>query len=157
MNKLPKSNLHDVSEASLEPAGELANSIELFRAAMHSIAGRETTHPGTAEWLMPARRRHRSAQRRTVLAWACAAALCFAAVPLSIHKPVAPSGNVAGHFAEPSHDDASDTALLEQVDNEIAAPVPSSLSPLTELDSWNSTSSTTESSLDKTEKKNVTQ
>jgi hypothetical protein len=49
---------------------------------------------------------------------------------------------------------ASEDAFLEQVDSEISEPVPSSLAPLTELDSWNST--TNESSIH-TEKKNVTQ
>ena len=152
-----KSNFEDTVDTSLEPRGEVANSIALFRTAMHFIAERETARPLAAEWLAPARRRHRAAQRRMVLAWACAVALCFAVVPLSMHAPHAPRSAQFVHTpsVQPPTEE-SDTALLEQVDTEIAEPVPSSLAPLTELDSWNSTTSTTES-LHTTEKKNVAQ
>lgn len=142
----------EISAASLEPTGETADSIALFRAAMHSIAEGETARPVSSDWLVPAHRRQRRAQRTMVLAWTCAAALCFAIVPYSVHPH-----DVAHHGAnqvspQPVQTEESYTALLEQVDNEVAEPVPSSLAPLTELDSWNSTVSNTS-----TEKKNVTQ
>ena len=152
--------IRDASEPSLEPTGETAASIDLFRIAMHSIAERETARPVPSDWLIPARQRQRRAQRRVVLAWACAAALCVAVVPRATHHPHDVSHNGAGATAPPAavaQTEESYTALLEQVDNEVSAPVPDSLAPLTELDSWNSNSSTTESSLNTTEKKNVIQ
>jgi hypothetical protein len=155
-------NLKIAAENDLEPRGETAASIELFRDAMHSIAERATERPVPTDWLLPARRRHRTAQRRMVLAWTCAAALCFAAVPLSLHtsRPVDPahalSAKVVVAQPAPAQPPESESALLEQVDNAIAEPVPSSLAPLTELDSWNSTTSSTDSSIH-TEKTNVTQ
>lgn len=157
MSRSFNSNLPEVPDASLEPGSEVADSIQLFRTAMNSIAERETARPVATDWLIPARRRQRVAQRRMILAWSCAAALCVAAVPLSTHAPHATGNKVVAQAPQPAPTDTQDTALLEQVDNEIASPVPSSLAPLTELDSWNSTSSTTESSINSTEKKNVTQ
>jgi hypothetical protein len=147
-----------IPESALQPSGETGHSIELLRSALHSIADRETAPPSLNEWLAPARKRRRAAQRRMVLAWACAAALCFAVLPFSMHGRQHASAPAAAVKAAPVVTDTqSDTALLEQVDTEIAEPVPSSLAPLTELDSWNSTTSTTTSSFDRTEKKNVTQ
>jgi hypothetical protein len=160
MNTNLNPNLPVAAENDLEPRGEVAASIKLFHDAMHSIADRATARPVPSDWLMPARRRQRSAQRRMILAWSCAAALCFAVVPLSIHNahPVNAdhqlTGKVTGAQPAPAQPEVSEDALLEQVDNEISEPVPSSLAPLTELDSWNSTNS--ESSTH-TEKKNVTQ
>jgi hypothetical protein len=152
MSEIMQSKIHDISAASLEPIGETAASIELFRVAMHSIAERETSRPVASDWLAPARKRQRRAQRRMVLAWACAAALCFAIAPRAIHThDMAHGGSVISHAA-PQQTEESYTALLEHVDNEINAPVPDSLAPLTELDSWTSTSSNLS-----TEKKNVTQ
>lgn len=149
--------IRDASEPSLEPTGETAASIHLFRIAMHSIAERETARPVPSDWLTPARQRQRRAQRKVVLAWACAAALCFAVVPNAMHhsqKPLDPSqrGSLTDSRAAVAQTEESYTALLEQVDNEVSAPVPDSLAPLSELDSWNSTSSNLS-----TEKKNVAQ
>jgi hypothetical protein len=153
MSRISNSNFQSAADTSLEPAGELAASISLFRAGMHSIAERETARPVAADWLVPARTRRRRAQRRLVLAWTCAAALSLAILPRSFHTQVSPHPQVAAQHpsAAPSDNaDTSDTALLEQVDNAISEPVPSSLAPLNEMDSWNSTTSTTH-----TEKKNV--
>ena len=154
------SNLKIAAENDLEPRGEVAASIELFRDAMHSIADRATQRPVPSDWLLPARRRHRSAQRRMVLAWTCAAALCFAAVPISLHTshPSGPAHPLTGKVVttQPAPSPDSENALLEQIDNEVAETVPSSLAPLTELDSWNAATSTKDSSIH-TEKTNVTQ
>lgn len=152
MNTNLKSSFENAQDFSLEPTGETATSIRLFRAAMHSIAEREAGRPLAADWLAPARRRHRRAQGRMILVWACAVALCFAVVPNLKHTPAAPHSGIARSLPEPPHSDISDTALLEQVDNAISEPVPSSLAPLTELDNWNSLASTT-----RTENTNVTQ
>jgi|SRR5271170_5889528 len=146
-------------DTSFEPSGDFAAAISDFRTAVHHIAERETSKPVPASWLIPARRRHKSAQRRIVLAWslvaACAALLCIGTLPL-LHqtKPVVDPPVVA-HQNNPS----DDTALLEQVDNAVSESVPSSLAPLADLDSWNSATSTNEldskSSLNQPEKKNV--
>lgn len=144
---------------ALEPAEETAESIALFRGAMHSIAERETARPVNIDWLQPARRRRRQAQGRMIMAWACAAGLCFAVVPriAQNHSPEPPVHVAAQPDTTPAtpaaaKDQTEDTAFLEQVDNAISEPVPSSLAPLEELDSWNSTTSTNHS-----EKKNVTE
>ncbi len=146
-------------DTSLEPSGHFAAALSDFRAAVHHVAERETSKPVPASWLIPARRRHKSAQRRIVLAWslvtACAVLLCIGTLPL-LHqtRPVVDSP-VAAHQNSPG----DDTALLEQVDKAVSESVPSSLAPLDSLDNWDSTTSTNEldskSSLNKSEKKNV--
>ena len=160
MNTNPNSNLQVAAENELEPRGEVAASIKLFHDAMHSIADRATERPVPSDWLIPARRRQRSGQRRMILAWSCAAALCFSVVPLTVHTAhpgIAPPPPTVSN-AQPAavEQPTSEDALLEQIDNEVSESVPSSLAPLSELDSWNSTTSTTESSIH-TEKSNVTQ
>jgi hypothetical protein len=146
-------------EALIEPAGDFAAALRHFRSAVHHIAERETSQPVPAGWLIPAKRRQRSAQRSFVLAWSLvttsAALLCVGALPL-LHR-----ANPAVHEppAAAVQSDADDTALLEQVDSAVSESVPSSLAPLAALDSWSSTTASeaaTESSL-KPEKKNVTQ
>ena len=144
-------------EAAFEMNDDLRQGIQLFRSAMHQIAERVTARPVTIDWLAPARRRQRSAQRRMALAWTCAAALCLAVLPVSMQKnstqhPQATPAMAAA--ASPST--VSDTALLDQVDTAIAEPVPTSLAPLTEMDNWN-TDTSTGTSLQSTEKTNVTQ
>jgi hypothetical protein len=145
----------------IEPAGEFApgfqEELELFRSAMNHIAERETARPAAPNWLVPARKRQRSAQRRMALAWTCAAALCLAVLPITMQTPgkqqirTEPSAT-----AVVNQSSASDTALLDQVDTAIAEPVPTSLAPLTEMDNWN-TDTSTGTSLQPTERKNVTQ
>jgi len=156
-NQSPDSSLPRTShdDASLEPCGDFATALSDFRSAVNHVAERETSKPVPSSWLVPAQRRHRSAQRRLILAWTCAALLCIGAVPL-LHqtKPVV-TPPVVAHQDNPS----DDTALLEQVDNAVSESVPSSLAPLVTLDSWSSTTSTnepdTKSSPNKPEKKNV--
>src|SRR5271154_7143078 len=93
---------------SLEPGGEFASALSDFRSAVNHIAERETAKPVPYNWLVPARQRHRSAQRRLILAWTCAALLCIGAVPL-LHqtKPV-----VAQPTAAVQNNSGDDTALL---------------------------------------------
>jgi hypothetical protein len=143
MSRIFNSNRAEIPDHLLQPTGEMAASLKLFRDAMHAIAARETGHPVAADLLLPARRRHRRAQRRMALAWACAVALSFAVLPHSSQPPVAPHRSIAKTLPEPPRSDISDIALLEQVDDAISEAVPSSLAPLTELDSWDSTASTT--------------
>lgn len=142
---------------SLEPRGELAASIRLFRSAMEYVAQRESSRPVAADWLLPARRRQKAAHRRLILSWACAALLCFAALPVSMHLlGTAPaSGPIRAKLANHAvNTTLADTALLEQVDTEVSESVPSSLAPLATLDSWDATTSTNQTSLN-TERKNA--
>jgi hypothetical protein len=55
-------------EVLLEPAGQFATDLENLRSAVHCAAERRMP-PTTSDWLIPAKRRHRAAQRRLVLAW----------------------------------------------------------------------------------------
>jgi hypothetical protein len=142
-------------DTSLEPSGEFASALSNFRSAVNHVAERETAKPVPYNWLFAARRRHKSTQRRLILAWTCAALLCIGAMPL-LHQT---TPAVAPRVVELPKDSGDDTALLEQVDSAVSESVPSSLAPLASLDSWSSSPSTnevtTESSLNKPEKKNV--
>lgn len=130
-----------------EPTGEFAEAIRDFRAAVTHVAERETARPMAVEWLVPARKRRRSHRHRVVLAWACAAALCFAALPFA---PLPFSGHMepgaairatveppATPLAQPGE---AENGLLQQVDEQVSESVPSSLAPLTEMDSWDTVS-----------------
>ena len=84
-----------INHHDLEPTGEFAAGVCDFRAVVTHVAERETARPLAIDWLAPARKRRRSHQHRLVLGWACAAALCFATVqltmmPISIHVSPAP-------------------------------------------------------------------
>jgi hypothetical protein len=140
-------------DASLEPTGELAASIRDFRSAMHHVADRESSRPMASGWLAAAKRRHRNAQRRVVLAWTCAALICVGIVPLTTRSHQGPQPVQPTTVASTSSTDTIDDALLEDVDGAISESVPKSLAPLTELDSWNTTASTMKSSPSKLEKK----
>lgn len=136
-----------------EPSGEFATAIRNFRAALTHLAERESARPMAADWLAPARKRRRSHQHRLILAWACAAALCVAALPFAPlpfgHQPepatvtraaIEPAGSAAlGPKA------ATERTLLEQVDEQVSEPVPSSLAPLAEMDNWGNASTNTAS------------
>jgi len=154
----------DMEYETLEPSGEFAESISDFRSAVAHVAGRETAQPVSADWLAPARLRHRKAQLKVGLGiaagWACAVALCVATLPLFTHpRPAAVAHVVTASPAAAAPE--SDSALLEQVDTNISESVPSSLEPLNELESWSSTSTNTSgdspngTSLNQTEKTNV--
>jgi hypothetical protein len=132
-----KTNQHN----SIEPSGELAASISDFRSAVTHVADRETARPVPVDWLTPARKRRRTHQQRTALAWACAALLCLATLPWSSsHSHLTatrPAILTAAVLVAPAAE--SDSALLEQVDADVSEAVPSSLAPLAG-DSWGTTS-----------------
>lgn len=131
-------------ETELEPSGEFAAAIRDFRSVVEHVTAREMERPVAANWLAPARQRRRSAHQRMALGWACAALLCLATLPFSIHSNHVTTHQVASAPAT-AHTE-SDTTLLEQVDTEVSESVPSSLAPLTELDSLNTESTNTSSS-----------
>jgi hypothetical protein len=152
----------DMEQNNLEPTGEFAASIRDFRSAVTHVAERETSRPVSANWLAPARKRHRSAQAMA-LAWGCAALLCLATLPFSLHSHPASIHPAAPAVASAPAAD-SDTALLEQVDMDVSESVPPSLAPLADLDSLDTASSDTLSgssthgkSLPRSESTNVTQ
>lgn len=134
---------------TLEPSGELANTIRDFRSAVTHVADRETARPVAADWLAPARHRRHRARQTMMLAWGCAALLCLAMLPLSLrsHRGAAlqPSVATATSAAKPSANE-SDNALLEQVDTDVAETVPAPLQPLAEMETWNSDSTSTSAS-----------
>ena len=143
---------------ALEPA--MAESIRLLRASLTNYAEQQPARPLAPEWLAPARRRERAAHRRLAFGWSlagslAAAALCFALLPLG-HQ-AAPHAPMPAQTASAAAAPPSDTALLEQVDDAIDQPVPSPLAPLTEMDSWNSTTSQNQNSLARTENSHVSQ
>src|SRR5271166_3058813 len=110
MNTRPNQSPDD----SLEPRSDFATALGDFRSAVHHVAERETSKPVPSGWLVTARLRQRSAQRRLVLAWTCAALLCVGLLPILHHaKPVASQPTAV---VQNQANDAEDTALLEQVD-----------------------------------------
>lgn len=130
-----------------EPTGEFAAAIRDFRAVVTHIAGRETTRPMAADWLAPARKRRRTHQHRLILAWSCAAALCFATVPFFLMPGSSQPGPAPIHMAQqtpvpttlaPSSE--MESGLLEQVDQQVSESVPSSLAPLAGFGSTNTAS-----------------
>ena len=136
-------------DQNTEPSGEFAAAIRDFRAAVTHVAARETARPMAADWLAPAMKRRKSHQHRMVLAWACAAALCFATVPFAIMPLTTHSGSAPVHVAlqtpapapVPQHGEA-DNGLLRQVDEQVSESVPSSLAPLEEMENMNTASAT---------------
>ena len=146
-------------EVVLEPSGEFAADLRNLRSAVHRAAERSNSRPLSSAWLIAAKRRQRTAQRRVVLAWslvgACAVLLCLGTLPLLHRSAPVVEPSVAHHMQTQPTDD---TALLEQVDTAVSESVPSSLAPLAALDEWSSTTSTnTASTLNTPEKKNVAQ
>lgn len=112
----------------------LAHSISEFRLAVHQIAAQSTGR--MTEWgLEQAQVRRLSAQRRVMLEWAVAAALCMAAlVPaVGFYRNHAAAVR-AEHQAQLLKQREADTALLDQVTNELSEAVPDSMQPLAETD-----------------------
>lgn len=136
-------------EVLLEPSGQFGEDLRNFRAAVHQAAERQTSQSVPFGWLNAAKCRRRDTQRRLVLVWSLAALLFASALPLLHHSRTAvPAPSAQG----------DDTALLEQVDTAVSESVPSSLAPLDALDSWDAPASTkTQNSLNKPEKKHVSQ
>jgi type II secretory pathway component PulM len=142
-------------EVMLEPSGQFGEDLRNFRATVHRAAEREMSQSVPFGWLNAAKHRRRRAQHRVMLAWAtaaaCAALLFAATLPLMNH-PKAPV------IVQVHQSTNEDTALLEEVDTAVSESVPSSLAPLDALDDWNTPTSTkTQNSLNKPEKKNVSQ
>src|SRR5277367_882905 len=113
----------------------LANSISQFRSAVHHVATRSAE--SAMDWgFEQARARRRSAQRRVMLEWAVAMALCVAAlVPaVGFYREHAAQVRVEQQ-AQLLKQHEADAALLDQVSSELSATVPDSMQPLAEMDS----------------------
>jgi hypothetical protein len=134
----------------------LANSISQFRAAVRHIAEQQAEPASVAWQLDQARRRRRSAQRRTMLQWAVAT---VAATVLCVTMLVPTVEHYRDHAAQLQaqrqeqllKQREADTALLDQVTSELSVTVPDSMQPLEELDSDYTNNQT---SIGKTEKTN---
>jgi hypothetical protein len=127
---------------------ELAESLQLFRSAVHHIAERESSRLPMPQW--------GSFWQRLRLApgwpfgWALAAALCLSVLPFWMHShgavPKAATASVAvTHPAE----FVSDEALLSQINDAVSQDVPDSLRPLAQLDSWSSSTQATQKQSEK--------
>ena len=113
----------------------LANSLSQFRSVVHHIAARSAE--SAMDWgFEQARARRRSAQRRVMLEWAVAMALCVAAlVPaMGFYREHAAQVR-AEQQAQLLKQREADAALLDQVSSELSATVPDSMQPLAEMDS----------------------
>ena len=130
----------------------LAHSISHFRLAVYSVSDRQaSTLPVTAQ-LEKAAQRRRSKQRRVMLEWAVAMALCVAAlVPATSYYQTRAAQQAAQRQAQLLKQREADTALLEQVTSEISESVPDSLQPLADMDTEYASYQT---SITKTEKTN---
>ncbi|MFT4112490.1 hypothetical protein [Silvibacterium sp.] len=160
MTELRRTPESETDAAEMSP--QLAESIRLLRTSLTLYSESRPQQPFSPEWLAPARSRERTAHRRMAFGWSlagslAAGALCFAMLPLGHHA--LPQHEAQMHAVAPAAEAAqpSDTALLEQVDEAIDQPVPSPLAPLTEMDSWNSTTSQDQNSPSRTENAHVSQ
>jgi hypothetical protein len=109
-------------------AAELANlraSLSLFREATTSYSERQLTRLRTSDTPIL------SKTLVQPIYWAAAAVLCIAAVlPITLHRqtPAAPVASTS--TTQPANPSQSDEALLEEINQEISAPIPSPMQPL---------------------------
>jgi len=123
---------------------ELAESLKLFRSAVHHVAERE------AAQLAPMPRKWGSFGQRLQLmpgwafGWGLAAALCLSVLPFWIrsHRAMPAPAPVAQTHVAPKAN-VSDEALLSQINDAVSQDVPDSLRPLSEMDSWSSSTQST--------------
>jgi len=125
----------DSAAATRQSLEGLASSISKFREAVRHIAENQAEPISVSQQLEQARRRRQSAQRRVMLEWVAAMALCVALLLPGI-------GYYRDHAARQRQQQQkalqqreADSALLDQVASEISEEVPDSMRPLTEQDS----------------------
>lgn len=139
------------ADATREEVREMAETLSLYRSAMHHIAEREAARPFASE-----RPPARTARLGLFLAPALAAAVAAAVLtPVYSHFHRHPSVPVP--VVQTTEKDAGnvatidDTALMNKIDSELSEDVPDALQPLADL------SDQTTSSSSISEKKDVTQ
>ena len=133
----------------------LANSISHFRTAVHHAAGQQASPLPIARQLERAAQRKRSAQRRIMLEWAVAMALCIAAlVPATSYYHTHEARQQAQRQAQLLKQREADAALLDQVASELSESVPDSLRPLADMDADYTSNQTTIKETEKTNGRN---
>lgn len=138
--------MQNIDAAIQHEEQELAESLKLFRSAVHHVAERE------AAKLAPMPKKWNSFGQRLRLVpgwafgWGLAAALCLSVLPfwMRSHRTasVASPAPVAQTHASPAAA-VSDEVLLSQINDAVSQDVPDSLRPLAELDSWSSSTQST--------------
>jgi len=141
-----------------EEVREIAEALSLYRSAMQHIAEREAARPLVSGFAK--RRPVRRMRFGLLLAPALSAAVAAGVlVPVYNHfhphkrstpAPIAKDGQANGNDARAALDD---TALMNQIDNEVSEDVPDALRPLAELSDPTTTTTTSVVS----EKKDATQ
>jgi hypothetical protein len=110
-------------------AAELASlrtSLLIFREASVSYSQQQ---------LIQFRGNHAPTPRRKTafqpIYWAAAAALCIAAaLPITLHRQTPSAPVTAASTTKPVNTSQSDEALLEEINQELSAPIPSPMQPL---------------------------
>jgi hypothetical protein len=132
-------DLYAESDAATKRSLEgLANSISHFREAVHHIAEQQAPALSIATQLEQARKRRHSAQRRVMIEWAVAMALCVALLLPGIgyyRDRAVQAREQQQKQAQVLSQREADAALLDQVASEVSEDVPDSMRPLAEMDS----------------------
>ena len=120
--------------------GSLRSSLAFFREASTSYSQRQLTRLHTGS--VPATRKTLAQP----IYWAAAATLCIAAaLPLTLHRTSPSTPTTATSATEPVAISQSDEALLEEVNQELSAPIPSPMQPLADPTASSATTPSTSS------------
>jgi hypothetical protein len=146
----------EVFDNTREEVREIAESLSLFRSAMHRIAEREAARPMPE--LRSERRPVRMLLHPALLAPVLATAIFVASLPVyqyfhHAHASAVPAVAASGASASVASTRAADAALMTQIDAEISEDVPDALQPMADF----GMSESTQLSSSATEKNHVTQ
>lgn len=133
--KMKLDEMYPESDAATKRGLEgLANAIGQFRSAVHHIAAREAE--SRTDWgFERVLKRKQSRQRRLILEWAVAAALCVAMLVPGVSYYRNRSAQLrAEQQAQLLKQREADAALLDQVTSEISETAPDAMDPLVEMD-----------------------
>ena len=130
-------DLYPESDAATKRSLEgLANSISQFRDAVRHIADQQAQPvPSVSQWEQQAQRRKQSTQRRVMLEWAVAMAVCVALLLPGIGYYRSYNARLEQEQAQMLKQQEADALLLDQVTSELSEAVPDSMRPLAEMDS----------------------
>ena len=124
--------LDSTDRESREEVREIAEALSLYRSAMTHLADRSTAHPRVA-----AQRSAAPSRFRLLLGPALGAALA-AGILLPVyghlrHHSAAVATNVSVADAASARASVDDTALMNQIDDQLSENVPDALAPLADL------------------------
>jgi hypothetical protein len=142
-------------DSSREDVRDLAEALNLYRAAMHHVAEREVARRPMLHGMAEPHRSH-AFHLRILLAPALVTAVAAGVlVPVYSHLHHRPSGSssVASHtqpLTTEARASVDDTALMNQIDSDLSEDVPDALRPLADLSDQTATTNSV------SEKKNVT-